>query len=415
MADRGARRPGSCSRAGATALAAIGVALVASLLALGPSPRPAAAVRMSPATSGSDQLLFDSNRTGNFEIFLMGTDGRGVRQLTDDPAYDSWWPVGSPDGTRILFYRNEAGSKHPDYTSNSLWVMDADGGDVHQVLAADANGWGLQGHAEWSPDGTRLVMFGGPATSPQLQVTAADGTGVTTHRDASVAGASVLDPEWGRPGLTYVSCPTRVCKDTAFEIYRSDPDGGDPRRLTDDDVTDNDPSWSPDGTRIAWLRKTGTRDEPLAPGAPIWAIYLMGADGSDQRAVIDDGNINSKPAWSTDGSTIYFHRLVYGGEKGFQIWRIAPDGTGLTEISGGQGGSNEFPVVFVPAAAQASPNPSSTDSTAPSAAAPTTSPVAGATKKNPLGALLVLAALVAMVAVVVAVWRRLRRAAAGRR
>ena len=406
MADqRGTRRT---TRLGLVALVA-GL-LLASLVAVALPPRPSAAAAGDP-----EQLLFDSDRTGNFEIYLMGTDGNDVRQLTNDPAYDSWWPVGSPDGTKILFYRNTAGSKHPDYTSNSLWVMDADGGDVHQLLAADANGWGLQGHAEWSPDGSQLVMFGGPAISPQLQVTAADGTGLTTHKSASVAGTSVLDPAWGGPGLTYVSCPTKACKSTAFEIYRSTADGSDPQQLTHDDLTDNDPAWSPDGTQIAWLRQTGTRNLPALPNAPVWAIYLMGADGSNQHAVIDDGNINSKPAWSTDGSTIYFHRLVYGGEKGFQIWKVAPDGSGLTELSKGQAGSNEFPVVFTPVGATAT-----TSTAAPSPGAPvpsTTTPTpAPAKKRNPLGALLVLLVLVAVVvAIVVAVSRRISRGAGAKR
>ena len=184
----GPRRPRAT--AGLLVVAVISGLLLAALTSVARPPTPAAA-----ATEG-EQLLFDSDRSGNFEIFLMATDGSDVRRLTNDPAYDSWWPVGSPDGSRILFYRNTAGSKHPDYTSNSLWVMDADGGNAHQLLAADANGWGFQGHAEWSPDGSQLVMFGGPAISPQLQVTAADGTGVTTHKDASVAGTSVLDPAW---------------------------------------------------------------------------------------------------------------------------------------------------------------------------------------------------------------------------
>jgi Tol biopolymer transport system component len=402
----GLRRPRPIALVLAAMVAGV---LLASVVTLAVSAPPAAA-----ATEG-EQLLFDSDRTGNFEIFLMATDGSDVRQLTNDPAYDSWWPVGSPDGSKILFYRNKAGSKHPDYTSNSLWVMDADGGNVHQILAADANGWGFQGHAEWSPDGSQLVMFGGPAISPQLQVTASDGTGVTAHKDASVAGTSVLDPAWGGPGLTYVSCPTKLCKDTAFEIYRSRADGSDPQRLTDDDVTDNDPSWSPDGTQIAWLRKTGTRDDlPILPNAPVWAIYLMDADGSNPHPVIDDGNVNSKPAWSTDGSTIYFHRLVYGGEKGFQIWRIAPDGSDLTEISGGQGGSNEFPVVFTPAGTTAT---TSTVAPAPGAPTPTTTPAAEpAKKKNPLGALLVLLLLIAVVvAIVVAISRRVSRGAGAKR
>jgi Tol biopolymer transport system component len=69
----------------------------------------------------------------------------------------------------------------------------------------------------------------------------------------------------------------------------------------------------------------------------------MNADGSGQHAVIDDGEINSKPGWFHDGSTIYFHRTIVLGHP-FNIWRINPNGSGLTEvISPEPSYANEYP------------------------------------------------------------------------
>src|SRR5918911_3891865 len=106
-------------------------------------------------------IVFNSNRTGNDEIYVMNADGSGVRALTDDERYDSWWPRVSPDRGRILFYRSPRGVHDNDYTKQSLWVMNADGSNRRQLRAAGTDGWKIQGHAEWSPDGSRLAMFGG--------------------------------------------------------------------------------------------------------------------------------------------------------------------------------------------------------------------------------------------------------------
>ena len=88
----------------------------------------------------TSQLAFDSDRTGNYEIYLMNTDGSGVRALTNDRTQDSWWPRISPERARILFYRTPAGTHDGDYTKTSLWEMNADGSDSHQVIANGANG-----------------------------------------------------------------------------------------------------------------------------------------------------------------------------------------------------------------------------------------------------------------------------------
>src|ERR1043165_1908684 len=119
-------------------------------------------------TLAADQLVFDSTRgSGNHESFAMRTDGSGASRLTNDAAYENWWPRVSPDRTRVLFYRAPAG-KPEDYAQASLWVMNADGSGATQLRAKGQDGWTLQGHGEWSPDGTRIAMFG--SVAPALEI-----------------------------------------------------------------------------------------------------------------------------------------------------------------------------------------------------------------------------------------------------
>ena len=294
----------------------------------------AGAVTTSTALSTS-RLAFDSNRTGTWQVFTENLDGSSSTQLTWDPAYDSWWPKISPDRTHVLFYRTPAGTHDTDFTQTSLWVMDSTGGGVRRLLAAGAYGWALQGHAEWSPDGAHLVMFAGSSSSPQIVVTAADGTNprVVRHREGSN-----LDPSWSPDGsrLLFVGCPGQVCLDSQYEVFSLRTDGTDERQLTSDAVRDHDPYFSPDGATVAWLRQTPDRS---------WSIFAMHADGGSKRAVVSDGIITSKPAWSLDGSRLYFHRLDPGLLRvSYALYTARLDGSGLTRLGPAQQTSDEYPV-----------------------------------------------------------------------
>lgn len=147
------------------------------------------------ATPLSDRsLAFDSDRTGNFEIFVAAVDDSSApRQLTDDPSLDSWWPRISPDRRTILFYRAPAGVHDLDATKVSLWAMDADGSNPVELRPAGLDGWTLQGHAEWQPDGTALVMFGGSRLNPQVFIT--DPTG-QQPRQLTDRGGRNIDPAY---------------------------------------------------------------------------------------------------------------------------------------------------------------------------------------------------------------------------
>lgn len=281
-------------------------------------------------------LAFDSDRTGNYELFTMQIDGSQVRQITSDAKFDSWWPRISPDRKRILFYRTPKGTHDRDFTQTSLWVANADGSEARELRARGADGWDEQGHAEWSPDGAHLVMFGGSRTNPQIFVSAADGTAA---RKVMQREGTNIDPSWSPDGKTiaFIGCPAAVCFEKDYEVYTIPAQGGEARRLTNDGIRDQDPYFSPDGARIAWLSQT----DPTGP-VGVWNIRIMASDGSGQRLLTNDRNVNSKPEWARDGSRIYFHRLQAGRDR-WSLFAIRPDGSGLVELNPGSPGNSEFP------------------------------------------------------------------------
>lgn len=287
---------------------------------------------------GPELLAFDSDRSGSFEIWLMRADGTSARALTDDASFDSWWPRISPDRRTILFYRTPAGVHDRDYTKTSLWVVASDGSQARELRPRGTDGWGVQGHAEWSPDGRRLVMFGGRRISSQIFVTDALGR---SPRAVTDRGGTNIDPSWAPDGETivFIGCARSICFRSGYEVYTVGASGeGEPRRLTDDSLPDFDPYFSPDGRRLAWLTQTSERRP-----AGAWNIRIAGSDGSNPRRLTDDENINSKPEWSRRGDFIYFHRLEIGRNAGFSIFRIRPDGSDLRELTRGHPGVNEYP------------------------------------------------------------------------
>jgi Tol biopolymer transport system component len=82
-----------------------------------------------------------------------------------------------------------------------------------------------------------------------------------------------------------------------LEIYRMNADGSAPTRLTNNPATDNVPSISPDGTKVAF-----SSDREGSPD-----IYVMNIDGSGLTRLTTDAGIELQPAWSPDGTKIAYH------------------------------------------------------------------------------------------------------------
>jgi Tol biopolymer transport system component len=112
-----------------------------------------------------------------------------------------------------------------------------------------------------------------------------------------------------------------------FDIYTMNADGTHVARLTNDGAPERDPAWSPDGSKIAYVRLASIND---------WfgEIYVMNADGSDKRLLTQRGG---SPAWSPDGKRIAFHRFFSDESLRFEppddppqassLWVINSDGS----------------------------------------------------------------------------------------
>lgn len=282
-------------------------------------------------------FLYCSDRTGNFELYER--TGSVDRQLTDGPTVDSWWPRLEPTlGATCLFYRSDVadrpavGSGNNNYEFASLWSINLATQQLTELIPAGTNGWNTQGVADWSPDGTKLVMAAQSVPDGNrwhIFVTDPDGSNPTR---ISTRTSLYLDPSWSPDGqkIVFVAHPVGTTgADLAdLEVHVMDADGTNELRLTNDSLRDHDPYYSPDGLEIAFE----TDVDPTFFGVGRWALRAVAPDGTGIRTIIEDAQINTLPQWSEDSSIIYFQRFVFGGAGAFRIAEVPSAGGTTSDV-----------------------------------------------------------------------------------
>ena len=104
-----------------------------------------------------------------------------------------------------------------------------------------------------------------------------------------------------------------------YEIYIMKADGSDQRRLTRNIYEDNHPVWSPDCSRIAFSSDRGGHFD----------IYVMDADGLNVQRLTTKGD-NEEPSWSPDGTRLVFQ---YNMNSNCEIYTMNLDGSGLQRLT----------------------------------------------------------------------------------
>jgi Tol biopolymer transport system component len=261
----------------------------------------------------------------NGHIYVMNADGTDTTRLTNSTATDET-PAWSPGGTRIAFVRSR--TVNGVLTSRAILVMNANGSGVAKLTQDTA--YALD--PAWSPDGTKIAFAERPAgTGPrgfEIFVMKPDGSGVTRLTN----------------NLPFQGC------------------GGPSRGF------ESSPSWSPDGTRIAFLHRTtcfskdidvmnanGTHvsrltnsgfarklawgrtgkiafDPSVFPGEGLsdGEIEVVTVNGATVTRLTNNAANDQFPAWSPDGT-----KLAFGSDRDgdFDIYAMNANGTGTTKLS----------------------------------------------------------------------------------
>lgn len=225
------------------------------------------------------RLAFISNRTGNYDIWTTTEQGSDLRQLTTDEA-DDVYPTWSPDGAKVAFLSTRS-------REIAIWTMNADGSEQRQVTAGGNGDWGT----DWSPDGKRIV-FGSSRVSAENKPASQYDSPLKNFFETVFVGGIASEHIW------VVDLPSQL-------IARITP------RHRSKELRYWHPTWSPDGTMIAYVsNQAGSAD-----------IWVMDADGSNQIQLTTESTYDIFPTWSPDGTQIAFSSAL--NEKGeADIWLL---------------------------------------------------------------------------------------------
>jgi Tol biopolymer transport system component len=245
------------------------------------------------------EIAFVSTRDGNAEIYAMHADGSDQRRLTHSPASNDTAPVWSPDGTRVAFMCTFGSPR----IVTEICVIGGDGRGAHE-LTARTQGDNL--YPQWSHD-SQIVLgtrsFGGYS----VWSLRADGRG------ESLLVARGAEAAYSPDGLQLASL-ARQGRAGRWALYVGR------RRLSRGTLSVDSLAWSPKGDRIAFV----------AGGN----VYVVGADGSDERRLTDGPGQSLSPVWSAGGKTIAFER-TRGQTSG--VYVVGAGGGEARDLTGGAG------------------------------------------------------------------------------
>jgi Tol biopolymer transport system component len=270
---------------------------------------------------------------------------RNLRQITD--GGENAEAYFSADGRRLTFQSTRDGR-----ACDQQYVVNVDGSDLRRISTGTgkttcgffyqgdervlfASSHALQTSCPARPDPSKGYVWG---LDPfDIYTAKRDGSDLRRLTSYGVYTAeAVVSPDGRRIVFTSL-------KDGDLDIYTMNVDGSDLRRLTTTPGYDGGPWWSPDGTKIVY-RAWHPADSALTTYRALleqrlvrpnrMELWVMNADGSDQRQITRLGGANFGPSWAPGGRQIVFssnHEQPRSGN--FDLYLVNLDGTGLERLT----------------------------------------------------------------------------------
>ena len=236
-----------------------------------------------PAPDGK-RLVYESLIAGKYQLFIMSTEGRDQKQITNDP-WNHDTPSWSPDGRKIAYVSDQNGHE-------VIYTIDIDGTHPERLTPDTADSI----HPNWSADSKRVIyctdddMHPPKKNASEIYIVDVETKKITTI----VSGGTSTYPSWSPDGAKIVF--RRMIGDMNSEVFVANSDGTGVTNLSNHMAFDGWPAWSPDGKKIAFSSNRRAN----------YQIHIMDADGSNVRLLANTEGRATEPRWSVDGKTVFF-------------------------------------------------------------------------------------------------------------
>lgn len=272
-------------------------------------------------------------------IWIANADGSDARKLTGGSARDAS-PRWSPDGGSIAFVSNrpamlalpetkftedlgtkgteKAKAKDDSATAkprNQIWTIRIDGGEAIQVTNHPN---GASSHS-WAPDGGRIAFVASDDVSESDSF-------LPPSIDGQVADERIIHD------LRY-RFDARGWLEKYAHLWTVDLASGEQSQLTFGDVSDSSPTWSPDGSTIAFVGNRREDRKRLGASTILTVPASAGGTSADVTVLVEDDASFDHPFWSPTGNRLAFLGHLDakgGGSKNDTLWTVNADGSEVT-------------------------------------------------------------------------------------